>query len=357
MGAQSLNAYEVRTYATYRFNVLSHPTGLVLNTNTSPPTLYVADSMHHMIRAFSNGAPWTLTGTGAPGYVDGESWSAQFNVPTGLTGTFYIWEDYDPVTGYPIQHPYERLWISDAYNYVVRLLCFGDAPPGDPPCSNDVRTVAGNHSQGYVDGPSGSAMFSTLGGISYSNGTYVADAQNHAIRLWNGSTVSTFAGTGVRGYVNGYRTNAQFSAPTKVVWDSNGNMYVADSDNHVIRKIDAAGNVTTLAGTGQPGYVDGPGAQAQFNMPCGIAFNPADNSLYVADSMNSVIRKVDLNGNVTTYAGSDTGGLVDGTLLTAKFQCPMDILIANGLMYISDTMNNVIRRIDMTTGTVSTYIS
>ncbi len=126
--------------------------------------------------------------------------------------------------------------------------------------------------------------------------------------------------------------------------------------NNMIRKIDVSGNVTTFAGSA-PGYTDGQGSNAQFRMPSSIAFNPADNFLYVADSMNNVIRRIDLSGNVTTYAGSGAAGLVDGALNQAQFQCPMDILIQNGFMYLSDTMNNVIRRIDMVNALVSTYIS
>lgn len=134
-------------------------------------------------------------------------------------------------------------------------------------------------------------------------------------------------------------------------------MYVTDVDNFVVRKIDTAGNVTTFAGTGQAGYVDGPGSQAQFDFPVGIVFNPADNYLYVADGQNNVIRRIDLAGNVSTYAGTGTAGLTDGSLSQAQFSGPTNLIIVSGSMYISDSLNNVIRRIDMAAGTVSTYIS
>jgi len=157
--------------------------------------------------------------------------------------------------------------------------------------------------------------------------------------------------------VNGYRTSAQFGTPVKAAWDANGNMYVTDTDNYVIRKIDTAGNVTTFAGTGQPGLVNGSGSQAQFRFPAGIVFNSADNYLYVADVHNNVIRRIDLAGNVSTYAGTGVAGLTNGSRSQAQFSGPTNLLIYSGIMFVSDTLNNVIRRIDMSTGIVSTYIS
>ena len=157
--------------------------------------------------------------------------------------------------------------------------------------------------------------------------------------------------------MNGYRLTAQFGAPVKATWDSNGNVYVTDSDNFAIRKIDTAGNVSTFAGTGQPGFVNGPGAQAQFRITTGILFNPADNCLYVADSENNVIRRIDMAGNVSTYAGTGVAGLTNGSLSQSQFASPTDLAISSGYMFVSDTLNNVIRRIDMTNQIVSTYIS
>ncbi len=189
--------------------------------------------------------------------------------------------------------------MNDAKNYVVRQACQGFYPGQGcrfpTPCNN-VATVAGNNTQGFVDGPAASAQFGALGGVSFSGTyTYMCDSQNHVIRtLDTFANVSTFAGTGTAGFVNGYRTTAQFNCPTEVAWDSTGNMYVADAGNNVIRKVDTAGNVTTFAGTGVAGYADGPGGSAQFNMPCGIFFNPADNFLYVADSGNNLIRRIAL---------------------------------------------------------------
>jgi len=230
--------------------------------------------------------------------------------------------------------------------------------------TDTVTTVAGNHAQGYVDGASLSAEFAPLLGLSGTASTpsssspfYLADPGNNLIRSWDSSNVGTFAGTGTHGLVNGYRTSAQFGAPTKMAWDGNGNMYVTDADNFVIRRIDTAGNVITLAGSGSPGFTDGQGSGAQFTYPGDILFNAADGYFYITDSGNNAIRRMDVYGNVTTYAGAKQGGYVDGSLLQARFQSPTGLAIYTGYLYVADTMNNVIRRIDMNAGQVSTYIN
>lgn len=138
--------------------------------------------------------------------------------------------------------------------------------------------------------------------------------------------------------------------------DSSSNVYVADAGNHVIRKIDTSGNVTTFAGSGAVGYSDGAPSAARFIWPTSVVFNPADNYLYVADPMNNMIRRVDLSGNVSTYSGATSAGYVDGSLSQARYSNPTSLVIANGFMYISDSTNNAIRRIDMVNAIVSTYI-
>jgi DNA-binding beta-propeller fold protein YncE len=107
----------------------------------------------------------------------------------------------------------------------------------------------------------------------------------------------------------------------------------------------------------QPGWADGQGTSACFSRPTAVVFNSADNMLYVADSHNNCIRRIDASGNVTTYAGTSEPGLVNGSLSQARFSMPTDLVILNGFMYISDSMNNVIRRIDMNACIVSTFIS
>ena len=374
--AQGPVTYTFDTYATYQFNTLKHPTGLVASSGH----LFIADTDNNLIRQFYNGNLSVVAGNGQAGYVDGPVTSAEFNDPTGLQGGTFVWTERSticdancpdpscPRSCYPvINHPYTQLYVSDSENYVVRMVCSGDPPVGgacNSSITNTVTTVAGNHAQGYVDGASLSAEFAPLLGLSGTASTpsssspfYLADPANNLIRSWDSSNVGTFAGTGTHGLVNGYRTSAQFGAPTKMAWDGNGNMYVTDADNFVIRKIDTAGNVITLAGSGSPGFTDGQGSGAQFTYPGDILFNTADGYFYITDSGNNAIRRMDVYGNVTTYAGAKQGGYVDGSLLQARFQSPTGLAIYTGYLYVADTMNNVIRRIDMNAGQVSTYIN
>jgi hypothetical protein len=333
------NVLQYQLYPSFQYNTLKYPTGLAMVNGA----LLIADSGNHVIRSFNSGSLGVWAGAvGASGYVDGPPATARFNHPASIS----VYEDYGVL----------YVFINDTKNYVVRLhtMAFG---------YNQVGTLAGvGGSSGFVDGKGSSARFSYPGGIATSSNplqTFMCDVGNHAIRqVYTDGTTSTYAGNGSPGLVDGYRTSAQFNCPAKVALDSAGNMYVADAGNNAIRKIDTSGNVTTLAGAGLQGYADGSGSSAQFDMPCAIVFNPADNSLYVSDSLNSVIRKITLDGVVSTYAGSSQGqgGLVDGSLTQAKFECPMDLLISNGIMYVADAGNNAIRSIDMVNGVVSTYV-
>jgi hypothetical protein len=368
LGQSGPPRYTGTVYASYQFNVLKHPTGLEYLALYTTPTLYIADTGNNLIRSFnvSAGTLQTAAGTGTPGYADGPVGSAQFNSPTGLKG-FYHRRGSCGGRGNQDCYSWVDLYVSDTKNYVIRRLCLNAPPVFNHPSYAEpcpaVSTLAGNGTQGYVDTNTASSQFSHASGIGGS--WYVADATNNVIRQitpdTNGVTgvsVTTFAGTGVAGLSDGYRTNVQFNRPTQVAWDSNSNMYVTDAANHVIRKIDTSGNVTTLAGSGTPGFADGTGSAAKFNKPCTIVYNYADGFFYVADCSNNAIRRVSLSGVVTTYAGTPPqGGLVNGSLLQSKFQCPMGIVIRGGFMYIADAMNNVIRRIDMSAGIVSTYIS
>ena len=143
----------------------------------------------------------------------------------------------------------------------------------------------------------------------------------------------------------------EFYGPTGVAVDTAGNVYVADSINNRIRKVDPSANVTTLAGNGKPGYADGTGGPtgtAEFNEPVGVVVDAAGN-VYVADTYNSRIRKVDPSGNVTTLAGNGAPGYADGTggpTGTAEFSGPRGVAVdAAGNVYVADAFNNRIRKI------------
>jgi serine/threonine-protein kinase len=353
------NKYQTTVYASYLFHTLKNPTGLAMSAEgitglPGTPNLLIADTGNHIIRRFdlNSGTLITLAGSGTAGYVNSSLLLAEFNNPTGLDVVAKTATDQT-------RHYYWNVvYVGDSSNYVARYFCSGNphgTNSGCPPADEEVYTYAGNHTKGYVNGPPASAEFAHLGGIHASMG-YGVDTENHVLRGL-GSSITTFAGTGTAGFVNGYRTSAKFNSPTKMTADASNNFYVSDAGNHVIRKIDTSGNVTTFSGSGAIGYANGSPSAAKFVWPTSIVFNFADNYFYVADPINNMIRRIDLSGNVTTYSGATTAGYVNGSLSAARYSNPTDLVIYAGVMYVSDTNNNAIRQIDMSTGIVSTFIN
>jgi DNA-binding beta-propeller fold protein YncE len=207
---------------------------------------------------------------------------------------------------------------------------------------------------GNIDGTGAAAAFYQPAGVAVDtvhNLIYIADTSDHTIRkITAAGVVTTFAGTAnIFGFADGTGTAAQFNNPQALAVDGNGNVYVADTGNDAVRMITPAGVVTTLAGGGFPGSLDGTGTAALFNSPKGIAVNSAGTLIYVADTNNSTIRAVTSGGVVTTYAG--TAGQfgyanVASTPANALFSGPADVALdASGTLYIADTQNSVIRMI------------
>jgi streptogramin lyase len=159
--------------------------------------------------------------------------------------------------------------------------------------------------------------------------------------------VTTLAGTGSTGAVNGNGTSASFNYPYGVAVDGSGNVYVADTVNHLIRKISPSGVVTTLAGTvGNSGAVNANGTSASFYFPFGVAVDGSGN-VYVADQGNHLIRKISPSGDVTTLAG-DAGstGAVNGNGTLASFNSPAGVAVdGSGNVYVADRNNHLIRRV------------
>lgn len=165
--------------------------------------------------------------------------------------------------------------------------------------------------------------------------------------------VDTYAGDGIAGFVNGEAHQARFNHPWGVAVDAHGNLYVADSANHRIRKITPHGMVSSLAGDGTPGCVDGQGGGASFNHPRALALDPAGH-LLVVDNGNDRIRKVSLQGHVTTHSGEGVRGFYDGARAYARFSLPNGIAVdAQGHAYVADTTNYRIRKLSPG-GTAST---
>lgn len=216
-----------------------------------------------------------------------------------------------------------------------------------------VSTFAGS-TVGSSDGTTTTALFNTPTGIAIaSDGTkYIVDRSNHRIRKVSPEgVVSTLAGS-TQGDVVGIGTNAKFNSPLGIAIGSDNNLYVTDYGNHKIKKVTPQGEVTVLAGSTN-GYVDDYGSTAKFTYPFGICSSP-DGTLYVADFGNYSIRKVTLNGLVTTFAGSAFGD-VDAVGTAARFKGPTGVTFANdGNLYVVDNSNHKIRKIQPD-GKVTTF--
>jgi serine/threonine protein kinase/sugar lactone lactonase YvrE len=224
-----------------------------------------------------------------------------------------------------------------------------------------VSTFAGN-SYSYTDGIGTSAAFRDPYGIAVDKwgSLYVTDYGNHRIRKISLSgLVSTIAGGGTAAYVDGFGTSARFNNPIGVAVDGSSNLYIADSNNHCIRKITPSRVVTTIAGsgmTGQGSLLDETGTNARFNRPTGIAVDSFGTIAYIVDYGNNRVRKVIIaSGIVTTLTGNGAIGYLDNSADTSKVVSPPGIVLDTaGNLFIGDSYNNRIRKIS-SSGDISTY--
>ncbi|MDT3403602.1 DUF6443 domain-containing protein [Mucilaginibacter terrae] len=227
---------------------------------------------------------------------------------------------------------------------------------GAPYAYGQTVTVAGNGNIGSTDGIASSASFyQPLGlGTDASGDIYVADTGNDRIRkITTSGTVSTFAGSGT-GYADGMGSGASFNHPSSISTDASGNVYVGDQTNNRIRQISPSGYVTTKAGNGYAGYADGAALSASFNIPIGTAMD-ASGTLYVADTWNHRIRKIAVNGTVSTVAGTGATGMTNGNAFSSSFNYPSAVAIGpSNTLYVLDRYNHAIRKIDAS-GNVSTF--
>ena len=209
----------------------------------------------------------------------------------------------------------------------------------------NVTTVAGDGSPVFRDGKQ--SGFSDPFGVAVGkDGTvYVADAgeSNRIRKIALDGTVTTLAG-GREGFSDGVGPAAAFNTPSALALGPGGNLYVADTGNNRIRKITPDGQVSTVAGNGTAGYIDGPVDKAQFNGPIGLAVSDGGD-IYVADTYNDVIRMITTEGQVTTIAGAGTPGYADGEQKAALFDTPCGIVILNNTLIVADTGNDQLRRV------------
>ncbi|MFK8845340.1 hypothetical protein [Streptomyces sp. Ac-502] len=227
-----------------------------------------------------------------------------------------------------------------------------------------IATVAGNGQAGYVSdgGPATLTQLNWPHGVALDKdgNLYIAERSNHRVRrVTPQGIITTVAGNGQAGYTSdgGPATATQLNGPSAVAVDDAGNLYIADINNHRIRKVDTRGIITTVAGNGQAGYVSdgGPATATQLNTPTGVAVDPQGN-LYIGEWGNHRVRKVDTRGIITTVAGNGQAGYVsDGGPATAtKLYQPAGVEVdSNGNLYIADCNNNRVRKVD-TRGIITT---
>lgn len=293
--------------------------------------VYVADTDNHLIRKITPaGVVSTFAGSGSAGSVNGTGTASSFNYPEGIA--------VDALG---------NVYVGDTYNQVIRKI----TPAGD------VTTLAGSGSVGSVNGTGAAASFNYPKGVAVdaSGNVYVADSGNNLIRkITAAGVVSTLAGSGSQGSTDANGMAASFRGPSALVSNDLGNLYVADTYNNSIRKITSAGDVTTLAGSGSPGATNGTGIGAKFYYPAGVTLDGSGN-IYVADVFNDVIRKITAAGVVSTFAGSGNTGSTNGSGTTAKFNLPNGVAIgASGNLYVADQSNHLIRKI---TNAIATGVS
>ena len=317
---------------------LSEPEGVAADRAGN---LYISDSNNHRIRKVDfAGTITTIAGTRESGFSGdgGPASQAQLGYPRGVA-----------VDGLG------NLYIGDRNNQRIRKVDL----------TGTITTIAGTGEYGFGGdgGPASQARFREPFGVAVDGlgNLYIGDRNNQRIRKVDlTGTITTIAGTGERGFGGdgGPASQAQLSEPEGVAVDEAGNLYIADSFNDRIRKVDATGTITTIAGTGEYGFGGdgGPASQAQFRHPTGVAVDGLGN-LYIVDGFNNRIRKVDATGTITTIAGSGERGFAgdSGPAVEAALDLPVDAAVDRaGYVYIADWLNHVIRKLAPMTGPVTT---
>jgi len=310
---------DVVATTTLNYNYLQKPLGTAMDPSGN---VYVADAGFHNIQKITPaGMRSTHAGKGFAGYLNGLSAVAEFKHPSAV-----------------VADAFGNLYVSDQQNHAIRKIS----------TNGWVSTVAGSGSAGSANGKASNASFNNPTGLVLDgNGNlYVADYGNHKIRkiVLSSGMVSDFAGSGAAGFSNGAKLSATFRNPIGLAIDQSGSIYVADRMNHAIRKISESGTVTTLAGNGTVGSTNGSGTSATFNQISGIAID-SEGSLYVADQLNNMIRKVTNTGTVTTFLGTTTAGITDGVGSAISLWSPYGISVQSNVIYVAQEQFPAVRKI------------
>jgi uncharacterized protein (TIGR03437 family) len=299
--------------------------------------LYVADTNNERIRRITpQGQISTVAGSGLFGYFgdNGPAARAAFALPRGVA--------VDPAG---------NVYVSDTLNNRIRKI----TPDGT------VSTIAGSNGAGSGGdgGPAGLASLNHPAGITVDNAgnIYFADSGNHRVRRISAQgVITTVAGSGENGFGgdNGPATAARLSSPQDVALDAAGNVYIADTENHRVRKVSPAGIITTIAGSDPAAGDGGPATSALLFHPAGVAVD-ASGAAYVSDTLNNRIRQISPGGVITTIAGTGAPGYAGdgGPATRAQLHHPEGLALdAAGNLFVADTGNNVIRKI--TSGVIRT---
>ena len=274
-----------------------------------------------------------------------------------------------------------NLYIADTLHNMIRMVCASStsATISGTTCTGAgiITTIAGKGAVGYGgdNGPAANATLSSPSGVALdgAGNLYIADTGNDVVRMISAATgnITTVAGNGTAGYMltddGGLATKAELDAPQSVTLDSGGNLYIADTYNQRIRRVDAiSGIITTVAGDGTPGYRladdGGLATKAELNFPDTVAFDSQGN-WYIADSLNNRIREVNaITGDITTLAGSGVAGYRatdnGGPASAAELDAPSGVAVdPAGNVYIADTQNNAIRKVSSAASSAPGIIS
>ncbi len=301
---------------------LASPYGVTFDSSGNA---YITDYQNNRIRKVSSGIITTVAGNGMPGFAgdNGPATIAQLNQPSGVA-----------------VDSSGNIFIADSGNNRVRKVAGGI-----------ITTAAGNGTAGFA-GDSGPAISAELGQplavtLDPSGNLYIADSGNSRVRKVAGVTITTIAGNGTPGFSGdkGSATVAQIRNPSGLSFDSSGNLFIADTGNNRVRKV-ASGTITTVAGNGTAGFTGDNAAAtaAELYAPVGVAANAGN--LYIADTGNSVIRKVVAAGTISTVAGGGTSFGDNGLATDAELGFPQAVAMdTSGNIYVADTGDNRIRQL------------